>query len=71
MKTMLIGQVAKMAGVGVGAIRLYERRKLIPSPPRGRSGYRLYPEDTVLRVQVLAAAKCLGFTLREIGGARW
>lgn len=66
MKTLLIGQVARQAGVGIGAVRLYERRGLIPAPRRTGSGYRQYPEDTVLRVRVIHAAKTLGFTLREM-----
>lgn len=66
MKTLLIGQVALQAGVGIGAVRLYERRGLIPAPRRTVSGYRQYPEDTVLRVRVIHAAKTLGFTLREM-----
>ena len=65
-QTLLIGQVAKRTGIGVGAVRLYERLKLIPAPSRSRAGYRHYPEDTVLRVQVIRAAKMLGFTLREM-----
>jgi MerR family mercuric resistance operon transcriptional regulator len=63
---LLIGQVARKAGVGIGAVRLYERMGLIPRPLRTPSGYRQYPEDTVLRVRVIHSAKPLGFTLREM-----
>lgn len=66
MKTLHTGEVARQAGIGIGAVRLYERRGLIPAASRSRSGYRLFPEDTVLRVRVIRSARALGFTLREM-----
>ena len=68
MASMTIGKLAKRAGVGVETIRFYERRGLIPEPPRRSSGYRQYEEATVLRVQFIRRAKELGFTLKEIEG---
>ena len=35
-------------------------------PPRSRSNYRLYPADTVRRVQFIKRAQSLGFSLKEI-----
>ena len=67
-KAMTIGQLASAAGVGVETIRFYERRKLIPEPPRRRSGYRQYPEEAADRVRFIRRAKELGFSLREISG---
>ena len=59
---------------GIGGIRVhretlryYERRGLIPPPPRRVSGYRQYPAETVERVRLIKWAQGLGFTLREIG----
>lgn len=66
METMTIGKLAKRAGVGVETIRFYERKGLIPEPPRRSSGYREYDEDTVVRVRFIRHAKELGFTLKEI-----
>jgi MerR family mercuric resistance operon transcriptional regulator len=63
---MTIGQIAKQADTGVETIRFYEKRGLIPEPPRTPSGYRQYPADTVRRLGFIARAKELGFTLREI-----
>jgi len=68
MATMTIGKLAKQAGVGVETIRFYERKGLIPEPPRRESGYREYGEETVDRVRFIRSAKELGFTLREIDG---
>ncbi|HHQ47612.1 MAG TPA: MerR family transcriptional regulator [Acidobacteria bacterium] len=67
METMTIGRLARAAGVGVETIRYYERKGLIPEPPRTYSGYRKYPEEAVTRLRFIRRAKDLGFTLREIG----
>ncbi len=64
--TLTIGQVARAAGVGRETIRFYERRGLIAEPPRGESGYRRYPPETVPRLLFIRRAKELGFSLAEI-----
>ena len=66
MKPMTIGQVARMAGVGVETIRFYEREGLVSEPARLESGYRQYNPDVVRRIRFIRHAKDLGFTLREI-----
>lgn len=63
---MTIGQLAKKAQVNVETVRYYERRGLIPEPPRRESGYRRYAQDAVARIQFIKRAKELGFSLREI-----
>ena len=64
--SLTIGQLAKAAGVGVETLRFYERKGLLPPPPRSRSGYRRYPADAVARVRFIRRAKELGFSLAEI-----
>lgn len=64
---LTIGQVAKAAAVHVETMRYYERRGLVPRPPRNASSYRHYPENTVTRVQFVRHAQTLGFSLDEIG----
>jgi MerR family transcriptional regulator, copper efflux regulator len=59
--------VATRAGFHRETLRYYERRGLIPPPPRRVSGYRAYPTETVDRVRLIKWAQGLGFTLREIG----
>lgn len=66
MKDLTIGQLARTARVNVETIRFYERRGLIPEPPRRESGYRQYAEDAVSRIQFIKRAKELGFSLKEI-----
>jgi len=67
MRTMSIGQLAKAAGVNVQTVRYYERRGLLPEPPRTESGYREYPPSDVARIGFIRRAQGLGFSLREIG----
>lgn len=66
MDALTIGQVARRSGVGVETVRFYERKGLIPVPPRRASGYRQYPEETVRRIRFIRRAKDLGFSLAEI-----
>ena len=66
MTTRTIGDVAKQAQVNIETLRYYERQGIVPKPPRTRSNYRLYPEDTVRRVRFVKKAQELGFSLNEI-----
>ena len=66
MTTLTIGDVAKQAQVNIETLRYYERQGIVPKPPRTRSNYRLYPEDTVRRVRFVKKAQELGFSLNEI-----
>lgn len=66
-KNLTRSQLAKVSGVGVEALRFYEKRGLLPEPPRGANGYRYYPPSNVQRLQFVQRAKELGFTLDEVG----
>ena len=66
MQTFTIGKVARFAGVGIETVRFYEREGLIADPPRGPSGYRQYPAETVSRIRFIRRAKELGFSLKEV-----
>ena len=67
MRPLTIGQVARRASVGIETVRFYEREGLLNRPARSpSSGYRLYDEDVVARLQFILRAKELGFTLNEI-----
>ena len=63
---MKIGQVAKTAGVGIDAVRFYEREGLLAKPARRPSGYREYSPDVVVHLRFIRRAKELGFSLKEI-----
>jgi Hg(II)-responsive transcriptional regulator len=66
MKNLSIGQLAKETGTNIETIRYYERRGLIPEPPRRESGYREFTPQYVERIRFIKQAQTLGFTLREI-----
>lgn len=66
MRARTIGTVARAAGVGVETVRFYERKGLLPEPPRTPSGYRQYPVEAVERLRFIRRAQALGFALGEI-----
>src|SRR5919197_4040274 len=66
MNGLTIGEVAKQAHVRIETLRYYERMGLVASPPRSEANYRLYPLETVRRVQFIKRAQELGFSLKEI-----
>ena len=61
-----VGEIARQAGVNLETVRYYERRRLLPSPPRTHSGYRLYDQQSLKRIRFIRRAKALGYTLTEI-----
>ncbi len=63
---MKIGEVAKAAGIGIDAVRFYEREGLLPKPARRPSGYREFTSDVVVSLRFIKRAKELGFSLKEI-----
>ncbi|QGK68710.1 MerR family DNA-binding protein [Allosaccharopolyspora coralli] len=65
---MRTGEVAGQAGVNIQTLRYYERRGLLPEPPRRESGYRSYGRDAVDVVRFIKRAQQLGFSLDEVDG---
>ena len=68
MSGMTIGVLAEEVGVSIDTVRYYERRGLLPAPPRTKAGYRTYGADDAWRLGFILRAKDLGFTLKEIDG---
>ena len=66
MDRLTIGELAKRGGVNLETVRYYERKGLLPAPPRTTSGYRAFPADAVRRLRFIKRAQELGFSLREI-----
>ena len=64
---MYCGELARMAGVSADTVRYYERRGLIRAVPRSPAGYRLFPQETLGRVQLIQGALAMGFSLKELG----
>jgi len=60
-----IGEVARKAGVEASAIRYYERLGLLPRPARV-SGRRAYDDSVLDYLTLVAFARHVGFTMREV-----
>ena len=59
-------EVAERAGVNTQTLRYYERRGILPDPPRSAAGYRDYPSSAVDVLRFVKRAQELGFTLTEV-----
>jgi DNA-binding transcriptional MerR regulator len=65
-RMLKIGEVSKRSGVGVEALRFYEKSGLLDKPSRTYSGYRVYGEEVIERLAFIRRAQALGFSLDEI-----
>src|SRR5437588_7871512 len=66
MSGLTTGELARQGRVKLATIRYYERRGILPRPPRTTCGYRVYGVDTLRRLRFVKHAQALGFTLKEI-----
>ena len=64
--TLRSGALASLAGVSTDTLRYYERRGLLPQPPRDANGYRRYPQAALMRVRVVQQALDAGFTVEDL-----
>lgn len=62
---LTIGKLAHAAGVGIEAIRFYQRRGLLDTPSTN-TGYRTYGDQHVERLRFVKRAQAVGFSLDEI-----
>lgn len=67
MRGYTIGALASACGVGRDTIRYYERFGLMPRADRTSSGYRVYGDSDVERLNFIKTAQSLGFALSEVG----
>lgn len=58
--------LAKLAGVGVETLRFYEKQGVLEEPSRTASGYRIYREDDLKRLEFIRRSQDLGFSLQDI-----
>ncbi|SOD62796.1 transcriptional regulator [Streptomyces zhaozhouensis] len=66
---MLIGEVARRAGVSARMLRHYEELGLVRPTGRTEGGYREYSEEDVRRIFHIESLRSLGLSLREVGRA--
>ena len=64
--TLGAGELAKLAGVSTDTLRHYDRKGLLPLPPRTAGGYRRYPTEALARVRLIRRALVIGFSLDEL-----
>jgi DNA-binding transcriptional MerR regulator len=64
--SMTISKLASSAGVTPDTLRYYHRIGLLPPPERSQSGYRLFDETSVPRLEFIKTARSLGLRLRDI-----
>ena len=64
--TIQIGEAAKLTALSIDAIRLYERRALLPKVPRTPGRFRLYTTDDLSRLIFIKQMQGVGFSLQEI-----
>lgn len=63
---MNIGELAKRTGLTHSRIRFYESAGLLKTVERRPNGYRTYPPEAVLVLELIATAQKAGFSLDEI-----
>lgn len=63
---MNISEIAKKAGLSAKQIRDYEKIGLLGKPLRNENGYRFYRESDIERLQFIAQARQVDFSLAEI-----
>lgn len=64
-----IGEAARRLGVSAAALRLYERRGLIPPASRTASGYRQYSCEDLRRARLVRRARRAGLSMAQIAQA--
>src|SRR5207253_7102533 len=66
MEGLRSSELANRGGVNLETVRYYERRGLLPKPPRTAAGYRAFDGDAVRRLRFIKQAQALGFSLKEV-----
>jgi MerR family mercuric resistance operon transcriptional regulator len=66
MEGIYIKELTTQCNVNKETIRYYERLGLINKPNKTKSGYRLFPRDTIKRVKFIKKMQDSGFSLKDI-----
>lgn len=65
-RALQIGELARETGLGIHAIRFYERQGLLRQSARSEGGFRLFDETSVHDLKFISQVQALGFSLTEI-----
>ena len=63
---MNIKDAAKAAGLTPDTIRFYERKRVLPAPPRSSNGYRHYTDEHVRTLRLAKGLRELGLPLSDV-----
>jgi MerR family transcriptional regulator, mercuric resistance operon regulatory protein len=63
---MFIGELSRRTKVNIETVRYYERKGIMPSPPRTESGHRIYDENHLKRLSFVRRCRELGFGLDSV-----
>jgi MerR family mercuric resistance operon transcriptional regulator len=63
---MPIGELSRITGVHIETIRYYEKIGMLPSPPRSKSGRRVYGSSQTQTLAFIRRARELGFGIDDI-----
>ena len=61
-----VNEVSKIAGISIRTLQYYDKIGLLPPSSFTDSGYRLYNEDSLERLQTVLLFRELEFPLKEI-----
>src|SRR3954470_18939651 len=67
--TFTVGELSRLAGITVRALRHYDEIGLVRPSQRSAAGYRIYDDRDVLRLQQVLVFRELGVALDEIAHA--
>jgi len=68
MKQYTAGTLAELAGVSARTVRYYDTKGILRPTGYTESGYRLYDDAALLKMQQISMLKFAGFSLEEIQG---
>jgi MerR family transcriptional regulator, mercuric resistance operon regulatory protein len=59
-------ELAQRSGCHIETVRFYEKRGLLPPPPRTAGGHRDYAEEHMRRLTFIRRSRDLGFALNQV-----
>jgi DNA-binding transcriptional MerR regulator len=65
---MNIREASEASGLSSDTIRFYEKKGVLPRPPRRENGYRTYTAEHVATLRLARGLRDLGLPLPDIGG---
>lgn len=63
---MKIGELSKLTGLTTSRIRFYEKAGLIKAVTRQANGYRTYPQEAAVILEIIDSAQRAGFSLEQV-----